>query len=258
MIMAFKNSRNVAVFAGLGLGAAFALGAWLFLPQGLQVNKYLITALAAFVGVNIALYIARMFATREYQAMLLYFYERLDPQKMLTCVQPLVNKKMDASSHCTLMVHIANAHLYSGNTDKALEILSQIKVPEKALEMQGLILSNKANCYIYNNNINKATECISSLRTLIQNAACKKEFVVKARHTIGYMLICKDIKQGKNVDVSVLVADSEKSKAPLHLLEVNYYIALAYQAKGDKQGFEKAKEYVLQRGQNTALHKYLQ
>lgn len=258
MIVAFKTSLRVAIFGGIALGASAALCAWLWAANGSQSNRIFFTLLAAFVGVNIALYLARMFAMREYQTRLLLFYEKLEPQKMINSLQMLVSKKMDASTRCTLMVHIANAELYAGNTSKALEILSQIQMPPKALEMRGLVLSNSATCHLWENEIDKANECINALRAIIANTRCKREFAKKAKHTVGYLFLCLNIRNKKQVDLKPLIIDCENSRSPLHLLDAQYYLALAYHARGDKASFDQCKDYVIQHGQHTALPKRLE
>ena len=64
-------------------------------------NRAIVALLAAFIAVNIALYIARLMAAREYQKRLLLLYEALDPSAFLQALLPLRKKRMDASNRCT-------------------------------------------------------------------------------------------------------------------------------------------------------------
>lgn len=259
MIGAFKNSRCIAWLGGIVLGVAAARGIWLILGQtdGTQGNRLLLAAVAAFVGVNIAIYIARMVAVREYQTRLLYLYEELDPGKMIAAVQPLTEKRMDASSRCTMLVHLANAHLYAGQTEQALALLATVQPPEKALAMRGLVIGNRATCYVWQNEMEQANAEMDALRALIANPACKKEFAAKARHTIGYLQLCKDIRQKKRVDLEALCKDCETSRAPLHRLDAQYHLALAHKAQGNMSTFAQAQQFVAQHGQHTALPQQL-
>lgn len=260
MIGAFQNSRRIAWIGGIVLGAAAALGMWLVLDQagsGMQANRLLLAAVAAFVGVNIAIYIARMVAVREYQTRLLYLYEEINPKKMLDAVRPLTEKRMDASSRCTMLVHLANAHLYAGQPEQALALLNTVQPPDKALAMRGLVIGNRATCYLWQSELEKADAEMDALRALIANPSCKKEFAVKARHTLGYLQLCRDIRQKKRINLDALNKDCETSRAPLHTLDAQYHLALAHKARNDAAAFAQAKAYVAQHGQHTALPEQL-
>lgn len=111
-------------------------------------NRAIVALLAAFIAVNIALYIARLMAAREYQKRLLLLYEALDPSAFLQALLPLRKKRMDASNRCTTLVHIANGYLYGGQPQQALAVLEDAQPPEKALEMRGLVAGNKATCFL--------------------------------------------------------------------------------------------------------------
>lgn len=259
MIQAFSKSRRLALAGGIVFGALAAAAAWWLLANrvGGLGNRLLVTALAAFVAVNIVLYAARILAMREYQTRLLYLYEELDPEKFLKALLPLQKAKMDASNRCTTLVHIANGYLYAGQPDQALEVLAQVNAPEKALEMRGLVLGNQATVYLAQNNADRAQKAMDDLRRIAGAKQCKKEFALKARHTLGYLQLCLDIARGKKVDTAVLEQDFETSRAPLHRLDVQYRLALAYRRAKNQEGYERAKSYVTEQGGKTCFAKLL-
>lgn len=150
MINAFPKSRCVAWTGGAVLGAAAGISAWLYMAgrAASLFNRAIVALLAAFIAVNIALYIARLMAAREYQKRLLLLYEALDPSAFLQALLPLRKKRMDASNRCTTLVHIANGYLYGGQPQQALAVLEDVQPPEKALEMRGLVAGNKATCFL--------------------------------------------------------------------------------------------------------------
>ena len=138
MINAFPKSRCVAWTGGAVLGAAAGISAWLYMAgrAASLFNRAIVALLATFIAVNIALYIARLMAAREYQKRLLLLYEALDPSAFLQALLPLRKKRMDASNRCTTLVHIANGYLYGGQPQQALAVLEDVQPPEKALEMR--------------------------------------------------------------------------------------------------------------------------
>ena len=150
MINAFPKSRCVAWTGGAVLVAAAGISAWLYMAgrAASLFNRAIVALLAAFIAVNIALYIARLMAAREYQKRLLLLYEALDPSAFLQALLPLRKKRMDASNRCTTLVHIANGYLYGGQPQQALAVLEDVQPPEKALEMRGLVAGNKATCFL--------------------------------------------------------------------------------------------------------------
>ena len=123
MINAFPKSRCVAWTGGAVLGAAAGISAWLYMAgrAASLFNRAIVALLPAFIAVNIALYIARLMAAREYQKRLLLLYEALDPSAFLQALLPLRKKRMDASNRCTTLVHIANGYLYGGRCAAAGE-----------------------------------------------------------------------------------------------------------------------------------------
>ena len=132
MINAFPKSRCVAWTGGAVLGAAAGISAWLYMAgrAASLFNRAIVALLAAFIAVNIALYIARLMAAREYQKRLLLLYEALDPSAFLQALLPLRKKRMDASNRCTTLVHIANGYLYGGQPQQALAVLEDVQPPE--------------------------------------------------------------------------------------------------------------------------------
>ena len=132
MINAFPKSRCVAWTGGAVLGAAAGISAWLYMAgrAASLFNRAIVALLAAFIAVNIALYIARLMAAREYQKRLLLLYEALDPSAFLQALLPLRKKRMDASNRCTTLVHIANGYLYGGQPQQALAVLEDAQPPE--------------------------------------------------------------------------------------------------------------------------------
>lgn len=150
MTNAFAKSRYIAWIGGSVAGIAAAAAAWLYMAQRPAggFNRLLVAGLAAFVAVNLLLYAARIVAEKEYQKRLLLLYEKLDPQAFLEAVLPLKGKRLNASGRCTLLVHIANGYLYSGEPLRALEILDGIQPPDTALEMRGLVAGNRATCLL--------------------------------------------------------------------------------------------------------------
>ena len=94
-------------------------------------------------------------------------------------------------------------------------------------------------------------ELMDELRRIAADRNCKKEFVQKARHTLGYLQLCMDIARGRHADVGALQKDFESSRAPLHRLDVQYRIALALRHRGDRTGMEKSREYLLENSGGT-------
>ena len=179
MINAFPKSRCVAWTGGAVLGAAAGISAWLYMAgrAASLFNRAIVALLAAFIAVNIALYIARLMAAREYQKRLLLLYEALDPSAFLQALLPLRKKRMDASNRCTTLVHIANGYLYGGQPQQALAVLEDVQPPEKALEMRGLVAGNKATCFLAAGEMDRAQTAMDELRRIAADRNCKKEFV---------------------------------------------------------------------------------
>lgn len=179
------------------------------------------------------------------------FNEALDPSAFLQALLPLRKKRMDASNRCTTLVHIANGYLYGGQPQQALAVLEDVQPPEKALEMRGLVAGNKATCFLAAGEMDRAQTAMDELRRIAADRSCKKEFVQKARHTLGYLRLCMDIARGRHADVGALQKDFESSRAPLHRLDVQYRIALALRHRGDRTGMEKSREYLLENSGGT-------
>lgn len=177
--------------------------------------------------------------------------EALDPSAFLQALLPLRKKRMDASNRCTTLVHIANGYLYGGQPQQALAVLEDVQPPEKALEMRGLVAGNKATCFLAAGEMDRAQTAMDELRRIAADRSCKKEFVQKARHTLGYLQLCMDIARGRHADVGALQKDFESSRAPLHRLDVQYRIALALRHRGDRTGMEKSREYLLENSGGT-------
>ena len=156
-----------------------------------------------------------------------------------------------ASNRCTTLVHIANGYLYGGQPQQALAVLEDVQPPEKALEMRGLVAGNKATCFLAAGEMDRAQTAMDELRRIAADRNCKKEFVQKARHTLGYLQLCMDIARGRHADVGALQKDFESSRAPLHRLDVQYRIALALRHRGDRTGMEKSREYLLENSGGT-------
>lgn len=253
MINAFAKSRRAAWLGGALLGAAAGAATWFWAGTGQNTfTRLLLTALAAFVGVNIALYLARMIATREYQSRLLLLYEQLDPKAFLAAAEPLKNAPMNAGPRSTLLVHLANGWLYAGQPDRALEILNEIPTSPKTPETKGLVLGNQATCWLAQGNPDKAQSCMDELRRLVDSGACGKDFSAKARHTLAYLELCLAIHRGKRVNLQALEKDFETSRSPFHKLDVQYRLALAARRCGDAERCARAQEYVSNFGQKTA------
>lgn len=250
MISYYKQSRLTAYLGGAAAGIFAACAAWLLLRERLpNILPRLFTAgIAAFVAINVILYVARLLAMRAYQTTLLLLYEELDPTAFLQALTPMAAVKTDASTHCTTMVHIANGYLYGGNAKKAIETLLAISVPEKAFEMRGLIESNLATCYLALENADKAQLSMTRLQQLLTQPRCKKEFVTKGRHSLGYLQICLAIVRGKHVDSAILEHDFEQSRSPLHKVDVQLWLAKLYRHAGNHDAFLRARDYVIAHG----------
>lgn len=255
MISFFPKSRRMAWMLGTAFGICGGLLGWL-LAQGRIAGlggMAVAAALTAFLGVSLAVYATRIAATKEYQNRLLYLYEELDPQKFLEALLPLRRAKMVPSMRGTLMTHIANGYLYGGEIQKALEALDEIEVPEKAVGLLGMVLSNKVSCCLMGGQLDMAEELLRQLQQLIGRKKCTEEFRQKVRHAIAYQELGLAIRRGKNIDVSVLEHDFSTSRSPLHKLDVQYQIALFHQGHGRKELYQAAKEYVCTHGAKTAL-----
>ncbi len=255
MIGSYSKSRRIVWSLGILFGICGGLLGW-SLSRG-QIagsgGRAAVAILAAFLGVNLAVYAARIAAMREYQSQLLYLYEELDPQKFLTALLPLRQAKLDPSLRGTLMVHIANGYLYGGDISRALEVLDEIEAPGKALELRGMVLSNKASCYLMNNALEAAEEQLGRLRALIGQGECKEEFAQKTRRAIAYLELSLSIRRGEKVDVSILEKDFSVSRSPLHKLDVQYQMALFYLKQGRETPYQAARKYVLTYGHKTFL-----
>ncbi|MFQ7005085.1 MAG: hypothetical protein ACLRRT_16300 [Ruthenibacterium lactatiformans] len=251
MINAFPKSRCVAWTGGAVLAQRQAfLPGCIWRPCGLALQQGNRRAAGRLIAVNIALYIARLMAAREYQKRLLLLYEALDPSAFLQALLPC-GKKDGCFNRCTTLVHIANGYLYGGQPQQALAVLEDAQPPEKALEMRGLVAGNKATCFLAAGEMDRAQTAMDELRRIAADRSCKKEFVQKARHTLGYLQLCMDIARGRHADVGALQKDFESSRAPLHRLDVQYRIALALRHRGDRTGMEKSREYLLENSGGT-------
>lgn len=255
MIRAFPKSRLTALLGCPLAAVAAGLVTWLLLAQRSMEpqSRVVVTVLVMFVAANLPLFFARILAAKAYQERLLYLYEELDPVKFLDALQPLQNMPMSPSDRCTLQVHLANGYLYAGQPERALEILDGIAPPDNALQMRGLILSNRSTCLLMADRLDEAQKAMNELKVLLRDKNCKKEFVEKAHHTLGYQQLCMDIARRKLTDIPMLERDFEQSRAPLHKLDVQYRLALAYQNRHQEDGYQRAKEYVQTFGDKTAL-----
>lgn len=255
MICFFKRSRHMAWILGVLLGLVGGALGWVLAQERLAGlgGQLAVAALAAFLGVYLALYAARITATKEYQTILLYLYEDLNPEKFLAAALPLRKARMDPSLRGTAMAHIANGFLYAGQFQEALEVLDSIQAPEKAVELRGLVLGNQAACQLLAGQEEAAREQICQLRHLITQKGCKPEFAKKARHTIAYLELCLDIQSGRKVDPQVLERDFSSSHAPLHRLDVQFRLAQIYSRCGRSEDFQSSKAYVLHHGGKTVL-----
>lgn len=257
MTNAFAKSRYVAWIGGSAAGITAAAAAWLYMAQRPAggFNRLLVAGLAAFVAVNLVLYAARIVAEKEYQKRLLLLYEKLDPQAFLEAVLPLKGMRLNASGRCTLLVHIANGYLYSGEPLRALEILDGIQPPDTALEMRGLVAGNRATCLLAAGETDRAQAAVDELLRFAGAPKCRKEFAAKARHTAGYLQICIGIARGKHADLEALQKDFEHSRSPLHKLDVQYRLALSYRHRGDGERMRQACDYLRQNGGGTCYPK---
>jgi hypothetical protein len=243
MINAFPKSRCVAWTGGAVLGAAAGISAWLYMAgrAASLFNRAIVALLAAFIAVNIALYIARLMAAREYQKRLLLLYEALDPSAFLQALLPLRKKRYGcfqtaAPRWCILPTDISTAV----SRRRHWRCWKMCSHRRKALEMAGLVAGNKATCFLAAGEMDRAQTAMDELRRIAADRNCKKEFVQKARHTLGYLQLCMDIARGRHADVGALQKDFESSRAPLHRLDVQYRIALALRHRGDRTGWRKA------------------
>lgn len=250
MISYYRINRLTAIIGSIAAGPATAAAVFFLLARQLPSigSRLLAAVLAAFVAVNIVLFVARMLALRYSQTDLLLLYEKLDPQAFLEKVLPLANIKTDASTHCTTMVHIANGYLYSGDFAKAIETLQAIETPEKAIEARGLVMSNLAACRLAAGHLDQAQLAMTKLNALASDKNCKKEFSLKARHSLGYLQICMDIARGKHKGGEALEKDFAQTNAPLHKVEVQFWLAKLYLHTGDREKLAKAAAYVTEHG----------
>ncbi len=255
MIRFFPKSRRLLWIFGMVLGGCGGLIGW-FLAYGRIAGlggRAAVTALTAFLGVSLAVYAARFVAMREYQGRLLYLYEELDPRKFLEVLLPLCQIPMNASARGTLLLHIANGYLYSGEVSKALDTLTNIETPESEVELPGMILSNQISFYLASGQLNQAEELLRQLHRLIEQKECTKEFSQRMRRAIAYQNLGLAIQKGEKIDVSILERDFSTSHSPLHKLDVQYQIALFHWKQGQKEPYRAAREYVYAKGGKTVL-----
>ncbi len=97
------------------------------------------------------------------------------------------------SNRCTTLVHIANGYLYGGQPQQALAVLEDAQPPEKALEMRGLVAGNKATCFLAAGEMDPGADSHGRAAAHCSRQELQKEFVQKARHTLGYLQLCMDI-----------------------------------------------------------------
>lgn len=255
MIYFFPPSRRLLWIFGVALGGCGGLIGW-FLAQGRVAGlggRAAVTALTVFLGVSLAIYAARFVAMREYQARLLYLYEELNPQKFLEALLPLRQIPMKPSVRGTLLLHIANGYLYSGEVSRALDTLDDIETPEKGVELRGMILSNQISSYLANGQLNQAEKLLHQLQQLIGQKECTKEFRQRMRCAIAYQKLGLAIRKGEKIDVSILERDFSASRSPLHKLDVQYQIALFHLKQGQQEPYQAAREYVYAKGAKTVL-----
>lgn len=254
MISAFHKSRLIAWVGGISLGGVAAVIAYLLLRERLAGFSLLaVPALSAFVAANIAVYAARIVSTKEYHTLLLFLYEELNPQKLLDALLSLLERRISPQERCTLMVHIANGHLYAGDPHAALDTLDSIPAPEQALELRGQVAGNKAACHLALGDLKSAQLDLDALRLISGHKACKRELSLKLRRTVAYLQCSLDIQRNKNVDLALLEKDYESCRAPLHKLDVAYRLALLSLRNGDEAKFTQYRDYVAEHGAKTAL-----
>ncbi len=250
MIAYFKKSWDMAWILGsiscvLGFSVTFLL-------LGGSSSKYSSgflhfggSFLVSFIALYIVIYFARL---REYQDCLSKLYVDLDPEAFIKKIRPLLEIKTDIVLHTTTKVHLANGYMAMGDFKTALDILNKIELPERALELRGLILSNQISCYLQQGDGKRAEEKIEEVKKLLRDKRCKKEFIKKARHALGYQTICLQILKGKDVSAEALEKDFETSRNPLHRVSVMLQLARVYLKHNEEGKFEEAQNYVIEQG----------
>jgi hypothetical protein len=250
LVAYFERSRKIARLGGIGCGLAGAILGWLGLG-GILSDPLLRAAgagLIALVAVSLATAAARMWATRAYQDLLAQLYMELDPEGFLERAAPLIQIETDPTTRVTTQIHLANGYLALGEFDQALSCLEQLDLPAKALELRGLVMSNQVTCLLQQGRAGAAERKMGQLRALLREKGCPPQFAQKARQALGYQTLCLKILRGEAVEPQVLERDFEVSRNQLHRVSVQLQLARLYQARGDQEGFQRARDYVLEHG----------
>lgn len=139
----------------------------------------------------------------------------------------------------------------------AEQVQEQIAPPDNALQMRGLILSNRSTCLLMANRLDEAQKAMNELTVLLRDKNCKKEFVEKARHTLGYQQLCMDIARRKPMDVPMLERDFEQSRAPFTSWMSNTGLLLPTETSIRKMGIGGRKNMSRHSGTKQRCRRFL-
>lgn len=246
MERSFKKSRRAVVkslLAGLVLGVLAVFYMYCVRHAGLlrsMVPFPVILLVSFFIG----RYMARLLAVREYQEVMALLYEKLQAEEFVRTVESLLKTPMEPVAKTTTLAHLANGYAALGRFEDAHRILEQTELPDEAVALRGLLLSNLVSCLLLEGRQQEAKRRQAELRTLLDDGRCKEEFREKARSALAYQDICLNIYKGRASDLAALEQDFQTSRNELHRLEVKWYLAVAYRHKGDRERFAEAREYV--------------
>lgn len=249
---AYFNKSRMTARVGGAISAAAGFSAAFFLLAGrLSVfQRFAVSFAVSFAAVNTVLYIARLVAIREYQDRLCRLYNDLNPTDFLDGMLPLTEIKTDISTHTITLVHIANGYLASGKSEKAQTLLRSIALPDHAVELRGLVLSNLVSCCLQQEDCGTAQKIMNELKLLITDKRCKPRMSKKIRHALAYQTICMHVLQGNNSDCGRLEKDFMSSRNPLHRVNVQLQLARIYLRLGDLNKFDDARQYILEHGKH--------
>lgn len=238
MIRYFKESRRTAVLGSV-LGAAVCAAAAWFLYTGEMSTRIILVVVAAAMAVNVAVYVAKLIATRRYQEILLLLYEKMEPRAFLDAALPILDVKAGTADRVTHAAHVANGYLALGMAGEAADLLERQQVPDQARALKGLIYSNLGTAYLQMEDRQRAAGALEGLRAVAADPKCKEKFRQKARHIIAYQQLCLEVLDGKNTPRQALEKDYETSKSNLHKANAAMFLMKIYRRTGEREKAEQ-------------------
>lgn len=241
MIDFFTSSRRIAIAGSVTGSMAAACAVW-GLYDGKLPSKILMTVLAVIVIVNVFIYIARIFALRKYQEILLELYEGLEMKSFLKKAEPLLDRKAGVKEAVTHAVHVANAYLALGDADAAAVLLRRQQIPEKMMELKGTVYANLGSAYLQMGDVRNAEEMIRKLKEITKNTDCAKDFRKKANYTLAYQQACLASLLGEEGKKEIVEKNYENARQSLHKLNTGIFLIKLYKSTGEIRKMEEIRK----------------